>query len=149
MVACLRNQSKIFGRKPISYMECQPQDNPGYVGNEKKYPKSYEAKMPNFSGLCGAITGFGTQEGTRLPRPIKCRARLAAFASWLPTPDLRKVRRFDDLPSGGGSGIGLMDMPDRLVFPVLGLSTAPSRAKAGLSEIFVAACLIGSAARCA
>jgi hypothetical protein len=36
-------------------------NNPRYVRNERKYPSSYEAKMLNFSVLCGAITGFGTQ----------------------------------------------------------------------------------------
>jgi hypothetical protein len=42
-------------------MECQPRDNPGYVRNERKYPRSHEAKALDFSALCGAITGFGMQ----------------------------------------------------------------------------------------
>jgi hypothetical protein len=92
MVACLRNQSKIFGRKPVSYMECQPQDNPGYVRNEKKYPKSYEAKTPNFSGLCGAITGFGTQGSQVRILPLR-----PIFQLLKPTADFsnpRLIQRF-------------------------------------------------------
>ena len=46
-------------------MECQPRDNPGYVRNERKYPTPYEDKTLDFSALCGAITGFGTQ-GSRV-----------------------------------------------------------------------------------
>jgi hypothetical protein len=39
----------------------QPRDNPGYVRNERKYLRSDETKTLDFSALCGAITGFGTQ----------------------------------------------------------------------------------------
>lgn len=42
-------------------MECQPRDNPGYVRNERKELCSYEAETLDFSVLCGAIIGFGTQ----------------------------------------------------------------------------------------
>jgi hypothetical protein len=59
-----RNQPKILGRKPISYMQCQPRDNPGYVRNERKYLRSDETKTLDFSAICGAITGFGTQGGS-------------------------------------------------------------------------------------
>jgi len=39
----------------------QPRNNPGYVRNEWKYLWSDETKTLDFSALCGAIIGFGTQ----------------------------------------------------------------------------------------
>ena len=59
VVACPRNQPKIFDRSLC--VRRQPRDNPGYARNERKYLWSDETKTLDFSALCGAITGFGTQ----------------------------------------------------------------------------------------
>ena len=61
MIACPRNQLKNKWLKPIRSLESQPQNNPGYGTNKRGCSGENRAKNLDFSEICGAITGFGTQ----------------------------------------------------------------------------------------
>jgi hypothetical protein len=63
------------------YFMCgaKPRDNPGYVRNERKYLRSDETKTLDFSALCGAITGFGTQRSQVQVWPLQPIARKSNF----------------------------------------------------------------------
>ena len=50
-----------FGRKPISERSANPGITPTTSGTNGHNTRRIEAKILDFSGLCGAITGFGTQ----------------------------------------------------------------------------------------
>src|SRR5260221_1775800 len=53
-----------YERKPLPaciFVTSQPQNNPGYGTNERGCSSANRDKKLDFSELCGAITGFGTQ----------------------------------------------------------------------------------------
>jgi|SRR5882724_8973573 len=60
-VACPRNQLNNLWLRPIQCLERQPRNNPGYVENDQGYSRANRAKKLDFSAICGAVTGFGTQ----------------------------------------------------------------------------------------
>src|SRR6266852_9789391 len=54
-----------YERKPLPaciFVTSQPQNNPGYGTNERGCSSANRDKKLDFSQLCAAITGFGTQE---------------------------------------------------------------------------------------
>jgi hypothetical protein len=76
-----------------TYLECQPRDNPGYVGNERKYLRSDETKTLDFSALCGPITGFGTQGSQVQILPLRPLYQLLRLFIDLKRNDMRNELR--------------------------------------------------------